>query len=46
METIKKLHNQTIDVGNKNTYVKYSEDLPDGALTVEQSNPQKLKYKL
>lgn len=33
--TILKMHEQSINMNDKNAYIKHSEELPDGAVTVE-----------
>ena len=45
-DTIDLLHNQEVDYSNRNFPIKHLEELPDGAMTVEEAGKRKLKYKL
>ncbi len=45
-DTISLLHDQVVDYSDRNYPIKHLEQLPDGAITVQEAGQARLKYKL
>lgn len=46
LSTIEEMQQQEMNIVKKNFYVVGVENLPDGGITIQASNSEKLKYKL